>query len=157
MRILSTTAQTHDDATDGSTAGRPRQHWTSSIPCHWNRLLWTNERAHQPIICEALGRDIYIMSCRAVHLELSHSLNTDSFLAAFSRFTSRQGTPRTVYSDNGTNLTSAEKELRELIEQLEEGLFQFSPSIREHFSHQPTSGRPLTSDTPLSDQIPPYP
>ena len=60
------------------------------------------------------------MSCRAVHLELSHSLNTDSFLAAFSRFTSRRGTPRTVYSGNGTNLKSAEKELRELINQLEE-------------------------------------
>ena len=49
------------------------------------------------------------MSCRAVHLELSHSLNTDSFLAAFSRFTSRRGTPRKIYSDNETNLKSAEK------------------------------------------------
>ena len=74
------------------------------------------------------------MSCRAVHIELSHSLNTDSFLAAFSRFTSRRGTPRTIYSDNGTNLTSAEKELRELIEQLEEDqICRKQDTIEWHF------------------------
>ena len=56
------------------------------------------------------------LACRAVHLEVAHTLNTDSFLAAFSRFTARRGTPNLVYSDNGTNLTAAERELREMID-----------------------------------------
>ena len=59
------------------------------------------------------------LACRAVHLEVSHTLNTDSFLAAFSRFTARRGTPHIVYSDNGTNLTAAEKELRDMIKELD--------------------------------------
>ena len=59
------------------------------------------------------------LACRAVHLEVAHTLNTDSFLAAFSRFTARRGTPSLVYSDNGTNLTAAEKELREMIDGLD--------------------------------------
>jgi len=52
---------------------------------------------------------------RAVHIEIAHSLDQDSFLQAFTRFTSRRGTPSTVYSDNGTNLTAGERELNHMI------------------------------------------
>ena len=41
---------------------------------------------------------------RAVHIEITHSLNTDSFICAMQRFVSRRGHPEKVYSDNGTNL-----------------------------------------------------
>ena len=51
---------------------------------------------------------------------MSHSLDTDSFLGAFTRFTARRGVPRAVFSDNGTNFTAAEKELREMVEQLDQ-------------------------------------
>jgi len=47
---------------------------------------------------------------------MSYSLNTDSFINAFIRMTSRRGTPAYVISDNGTNFTGAERELRELVE-----------------------------------------
>lgn len=47
-----------------------------------------------------------------MHLEVTHSLTTDSFIAAFQRFTSRRGVPEKVYSDNGTNLVSGDHELR---------------------------------------------
>ena len=43
------------------------------------------------------------LATRAVHLEMSYSLDTDAFINAFSRMTSRRGTPRYVISDNGTN------------------------------------------------------
>ena len=39
------------------------------------------------------------------HLEMAHSLSTDSFLNAFRRFVSRRGNVSFVRSDNGTNLT----------------------------------------------------
>lgn len=47
-----------------------------------------------------------------MHLEVAHSLTTDSFIAAFQRFTSRRGVPEKVYSDKGTNLVSGDHELR---------------------------------------------
>ena len=55
------------------------------------------------------------LTSRAVHLEMTYSLDTQSFLCAFSRFVARRGKPRTVFSDNGTNLTRGCKELKEEI------------------------------------------
>ena len=52
------------------------------------------------------------LTTRAVHLEMSYSLDTDSFINAFTRMTSRRGTPTYVISDNGTNFVGAERELR---------------------------------------------
>ena len=49
---------------------------------------------------------------RAVHLEVAHSLSTDSLLAAINRFVARRGVPKKIYSDQGTNMTAADKELR---------------------------------------------
>ena len=59
------------------------------------------------------------LATRAVHLEMAYSLDTDSFINAFTRMTSRRGTPVYVISDNGTNFTCAERELRELVQQLD--------------------------------------
>lgn len=53
---------------------------------------------------------------RAVHIEVTESLDTDAFINAFRRFSSTRGTPKVVYSDNGTNLRAGDKELRESIE-----------------------------------------
>ena len=56
-----------------------------------------------------------IFSCittRAVHLEIVHSLSTDSFMAALIRFMARRGQPCHLCSDQGTNFTAAEKELK---------------------------------------------
>lgn len=59
------------------------------------------------------------LTTRAVHLEMSYSLDTDSFINAFTRMTSRRGTPTYVISDNGTNFVGAERELRELVKALD--------------------------------------
>ena len=55
------------------------------------------------------------LTVRAVHIEVAHSLDTSSFINALRRFIARRGSPRVIRSDNGTNLTSGEKELREAI------------------------------------------
>ena len=58
------------------------------------------------------------MSSRAVHLEIASSLETDTFINALRRFVARRGPVRELYTDRGTNLMGAEKELKQaLLEQ----------------------------------------
>ena len=53
------------------------------------------------------------LTVRAVHIEILHSMDTDSFLNALQRFVARRGIPELIRSDNGTNFVGAERELRE--------------------------------------------
>ena len=84
------------------------------------------------------------LTSRAVHLEMAYALDTDSFLNAFYRMTSRRGLPDEVISDNGSNFISAERELKELVEKLEKEKIQssaankgikwyFNPPLAPHF------------------------
>lgn len=58
------------------------------------------------------------MVTKAVHLELVTELTSSAFLAALRRMAARKGTPRHIYSDNGTNFVGANRILREQWEQL---------------------------------------
>lgn len=49
---------------------------------------------------------------RAIHLEAVSDLSSNTFLAAFARFSSRRGCPKDMYSDNGTNFVGASKSLK---------------------------------------------
>lgn len=74
----------------------------------------TNGRKHE----KRYGVIFTCLSSRAVHLEMAHSLSTDGFINAFRRFVARRGNVSFVRSDNGTNLTSGCKELRECLDNL---------------------------------------
>ena len=52
---------------------------------------------------------------RAVHIEVTSSLDTDSFINALRRFISLRGNPSSVCSDNGSNFRAGEQELRTAI------------------------------------------
>lgn len=49
------------------------------------------------------------LATKAIHLELVSDLKSTGFIAAFKRFVSRRGTPKHMYSDNGTNFCAANK------------------------------------------------
>ena len=49
---------------------------------------------------------------RAIHIEVAHSLDKDSFLLALSRFIERRGNIRQMRPDNGSNYVVAVKKLR---------------------------------------------
>ncbi|XP_075150512.1 uncharacterized protein LOC142224615 [Haematobia irritans] len=70
---------------------------------------------------------------KAIHLELTSSLSTSSFIAAFQRFISRRGCPRHIYSDNGTNFVGASRQIaRDFLE-------ASRASIVSQFVHQNVS------------------
>lgn len=50
---------------------------------------------------------------RAIHIEILHSMDTDSFINGLERFISRRGRPEVIWSDNGSNFVGAARELKE--------------------------------------------
>ena len=59
------------------------------------------------------------LTTRAVHLEIGHSLDTDSCLMAVRRMMARRGKAAIIWSDNGTNFVGSERELREALKRLD--------------------------------------
>ncbi|KAK6175033.1 hypothetical protein SNE40_013574 [Patella caerulea] len=51
------------------------------------------------------------LACRAVHLEILHTMDTDSFINGLRRFIARRGCPVEIRSDNGSNFVGGNKEL----------------------------------------------
>ncbi|XP_053692049.1 uncharacterized protein LOC128740530 [Sabethes cyaneus] len=67
-------------------------------------------------------RWVLIATCltiRAIHLQIAHTLSTDSCVLALRNVIGRRGTPAVIYSDQGTNFRGASKELKAALESLD--------------------------------------
>ena len=64
------------------------------------------------------------LTSRAVHVDVSKDYSTDSFLQVLTRFASIRGWPEKVFSDCGTQLVAASKELKEVIREIDWGALQ---------------------------------
>ena len=84
------------------------------------------------------------LTSRAIHLEMAHSLDTNSCINALRRFIARRGQVKKMRSDNGTNFVGAEKELKEEIRKwnqqvISKAMLQhevqwiFNPPLASHF------------------------
>lgn len=80
-----------------------------------------------PILVSANRRTekrwVLIATCltiRAIHLQIAHSLTTDSCILALRNVMARRGTPAVIYSDQGTNFRGASKELKIAAESLDQ-------------------------------------
>ena len=60
------------------------------------------------------------LASRAIHLETSSTLETDSFINALRRFTCLRGPIRQLRCDQGTNFVGAKRELKEAISELDD-------------------------------------
>ena len=77
------------------------------------------------------------LTTRAIHLELSEKLNTDSFINVLRRFISRRGKPNTIQCDNGSNFLGATRELAESLRDLNQdaiGDFALDQGIKWQFN-----------------------
>ena len=70
---------------------------------------------HGQSLVKRYGVIFTCLAIRGVHIEVAHSLETDSFVMALRRFIARRGQVKEIRSDNGTNFTGGERELRESI------------------------------------------
>ena len=60
------------------------------------------------------GKRLYcLLTClvnRAMHIEVVHTLENDSYIITLHRMISRRGKLQVIHSDNGANFVGAEKE-----------------------------------------------
>ena len=67
-----------------------------------------------------MKRNGVLLTCfvsRAVDIETTKSMETDSFILTLRRFIARRGNVRTIRSDNGSNFVGAERELEKSMEE----------------------------------------
>ena len=55
---------------------------------------------------------------RAVHIEVTCTMGTDSFIQALRRFMARRGKVRSIRSGNGTNFVGIANKLRKALEEM---------------------------------------
>ena len=73
---------------------------------------------------KCFGMIITCLVSRAVYVDVTRDYSTDAFLQTFRRFASVRGWPKTIFSDRGTQLVAASKELRNVVENLDWELLQ---------------------------------
>ncbi|XP_064638341.1 uncharacterized protein LOC135494353 [Lineus longissimus] len=89
-------------------------------------------------------RYLAVFTClqvQAARLEPVYTIDTDGFLMALSRMTSRRSVPTDALTDNGSNFVAAERELRELVRAIDWDTvqkktigYQNTTGIRWHFN-----------------------
>ena len=70
--------------------------------------------------CGTVKRYGALFTClviRAVHIEMSVSLNTDAFINTLRRFIAQRGQVKAIHSDNGTNFVGADRKLQRAMSQ----------------------------------------
>jgi len=60
------------------------------------------------------------LTSRAIHIESTNSLDTDSFINALRRMIARRGSIRLMRCDNGTNFIGAENELKKALKEMDQ-------------------------------------
>ncbi|XP_058838795.1 uncharacterized protein LOC131694256 [Topomyia yanbarensis] len=63
---------------------------------------------------------ITCLTVRAIHVEIAHTLTTDSCIMAIRNFMCRRGIPLEIYSDRGTNFIGADRELKNVLETVDQ-------------------------------------
>ncbi|XP_055615122.1 uncharacterized protein LOC129761428 [Toxorhynchites rutilus septentrionalis] len=77
------------------------------------------------------------LTVRGVHLEVVHTLTTESCKLAIRRFISCRGSPQEIYSDQGTNFVGARRELAESLRNVNQELSETFTNTRTKWHLNP--------------------
>ena len=69
------------------------------------------------------------LESRAVHIEITNSMETDSFILALIRFIARSDNVRSITSDNGINFVGADNEWEKTFREMNLNKFNISWQI----------------------------
>ncbi|XP_050295695.1 uncharacterized protein LOC126735671 [Anthonomus grandis grandis] len=87
---------------------------------------------------------LFVCCCtKALHLEVTTDLSSESFLAALRRMISRRGKVANIYSDCGTNFVASSKYLKDIMQsafETEKISWHFNPPAAPHFNGLAESG-----------------
>ena len=70
-------------------------------------------------ILKRYGALFTCLASRGIHIEMTKSMETDSFILALRRFIARRGSVRSIRCDNGGNFVGAKHELARCIEEMD--------------------------------------
>ena len=73
---------------------------------------------HQAIWLEKILCLFNCFASRAVYIEVTNALNTDSFIQVLGRFMARRSPVRSIKSDNGTSFVKAANELKKALNEM---------------------------------------
>jgi hypothetical protein len=105
---------------DGGYSSCPPWYPPTAIHLYVRRLFRAYRRHTRSWHCEAMGNTFTCLVTRAVYVDVAISLSANDFLLVLSRFVSVYRKPAHMFSDNGTNLTGAERILRMELKRLRE-------------------------------------
>ncbi|XP_058811204.1 uncharacterized protein LOC131676095 [Topomyia yanbarensis] len=60
------------------------------------------------------------LTTRAIHLQIAHTLSTDSCIMALRNIMARRGVPAVIWSDRGTNFQGTDKELQSVLRNIDQ-------------------------------------
>ena len=98
---------------------KPAPAWTNTMLDFFGPIEVRGEVSKR-VHGKAYGVLFTCLYTRAAHIELSSDYSTDSFLQTLRRFISIRGCPSVIRSDPGSQLVGASKELRSMVEGLDQ-------------------------------------
>ena len=87
------------------------------------------------------------LASRAVHIEVTHQIDTDSFIQVLQRTIARRGNVRMIQSDNGSNFLGAENTLKRAFPEMD------NKKISQFLQHKHADWIKWQRNTPAASQI----
>lgn len=92
--------------------------------------------------CKRWGVLFTCLTIRAIHIEIAHTINTESCIMCVRNFIDHRGAPREFFSDNGLNFQGMDNELKSMVASLD------MEKIAEQFSTMYTKWNFNPPETP---------